>query len=86
MVKYSEQELIRRDKKLELERMGINPYPSNAFSPNTTAQHIIENFLEENSLNYRDVAIVGRLISIRIMGAASFIEIEDQNHKIQVKN
>ena len=84
MIHYSEQEIIRREKKRELEKLGVLPYPSNAFCPNTTAKHIVENFSEVNSLSYKNVAVVGRLLSMRIMGAASFIEIEDQDHKIQI--
>lgn len=80
----SEQELVRRDKKKQLEELGICTYPSNAFTTNSTPAYILNNFTAENVDSYKDVAIAGRVMSIRIMGSASFIELQDENKRIQV--
>ena len=81
----SEQELLRIEKKTELEALGINPYPAATFHTNTSAKDILENY-SSNVNAYANVYIAGRVMSRRIMGAASFIEILDENTKIQVYN
>jgi len=80
---HTEQELIRIDKKLELESIGIDPYPSATFPSNATAKDILENFTNEPA-KYEQVSIAGRILSRRIMGSASFVEICDDGIKIQV--
>ncbi len=79
----SEQEQIRRQSLQELENMGIDPYPAEKYEVNATAKEILENFPEDNSL-FQEVSIAGRIMSRRIMGAASFTEIQDSTGKIQL--
>lgn len=79
----SEQELVRIEKKNELEALGINPYPAATFATNTTAQDILANYPGNNEA-YQQVAIAGRLMSRRIMGSASFVELQDATGKIQL--
>jgi lysyl-tRNA synthetase, class II len=79
----SEQEVIRRESLTELRKMGIEPYPSELYPVNITSKDIHENFPVDNTL-YRDISIAGRIMSRRIMGAASFIELQDAAGRIQV--
>ncbi len=79
----SEQELLRRTKKNDLEKLGINPYPAETFETNSTAKEIINEF-DNNPEKFKDVTIAGRLVSRRIMGSASFAEIKDPSGKIQI--
>ncbi len=78
----SEQEQIRRNSLNELRNLGIDPYPAEAYAVNATAAEILENFPKDSSL-YQDVSLAGRIMSRRIMGAASFIEIKDSTARIQ---
>jgi len=82
-IELSEQEIIRRKSLEELYKLGINPYPSELYKVNSTTKEINENFPKDNSL-YQDVTIAGRIMSRRIMGAASFVEIQDSFGKIQL--
>ncbi|MCX6246540.1 MAG: lysine--tRNA ligase [Bacteroidetes bacterium] len=79
----SEQETIRRDSLKELIRLGINPYPPETFEVNATAVEIKKKFPEDSSL-FQEVSISGRIMSRRIMGAASFVEIQDSTGRIQL--
>jgi len=79
----SEQELLRRQKKEELEALGINPYPSATFASNTSAQDILSNFSKIPD-KFQQVSIAGRIMGRRIMGAASFVELQDASGKIQL--
>lgn len=79
----SEQELVRRQKREELMRMGIDPYPAEEFPINVTTTDILKNY-ENNKLDYKNVSIAGRLMSFRIMGSASFAELQDSVGRIQV--
>lgn len=79
----SEQEQIRRDSLQELINLGINPYPPETFDINASASGIKKNFPDDNSL-YQDVSLAGRLMTRRIMGAASFAEIQDETGRIQI--
>ncbi|MDX1628329.1 MAG: lysine--tRNA ligase [Fulvivirga sp.] len=79
----SEQEIIRRKAKEELEELGIDPYPSETFKVNVTAKGIKENY-EKRKIDYKDITIAGRIMSRRIMGSASFAEIQDATGKIQI--
>ena len=63
--------------------MGIEPYPAARFEVNATAKEIAENFDAEKG-NYHEVAIAGRIMSRRIMGSASFFELQDSTGRIQV--
>lgn len=63
--------------------MGINPYPAPLFDVNVTTEEIHKNFPNDNSL-YQDITIAGRIMSRRIMGAASFVELQDSTGRIQL--
>jgi len=79
----SEQELQRRQKLSELKAMGIDPYPADEFKVNVTALDIKENY-ERDKLNYKDISIAGRIMSIRDMGKACFAVIQDTTGRIQL--
>ncbi|MBN1198516.1 MAG: lysine--tRNA ligase [Bacteroidales bacterium] len=79
----SEQEQIRRDSLKELVTLGINPYPAETFEVNTSAEEIKQKFPQDNTL-FQEVSIAGRIMSRRIMGAASFAEIQDETGRIQI--
>lgn len=79
----SEQEQIRRNSLKELYQLGINPYPPESFLVNTTAEAIHAGF-EQNPQAFQEVTIAGRIMSRRIMGAASFCEIQDEKGRIQL--
>ena len=79
----SEQEIIRRQSKEELEKLGINPYPAELFEVNASAREILENY-ERHKSDYRDLSIAGRIMSRRIMGKASFAELQDETGRIQI--
>ena len=79
----NEQELFRRESLAKLRELGIEPYPAELYPINASAKEIRENFKAEEG-NYQDVCIAGRLMSRRIMGAASFGEIQDETGRIQI--
>ncbi|HYC84052.1 MAG TPA: amino acid--tRNA ligase-related protein, partial [Chryseosolibacter sp.] len=79
----SEQEIIRRQSREELEKLGIDPYPAALYDINATAREILENYSPEQN-NYQSVSLVGRLMSRRIMGSAAFAELQDDTGRIQV--
>ena len=79
----SEQELLRRQKREDLIKLGIDPYPAEMFDVNVTAKDIIKNY-ENNKLDYKAISIAGRLMSFRIMGSVSFAELQDSTGRIQV--
>lgn len=79
----SEQEQLRRQKREELMRMGIDPYPAEAFEVNAYAADIVQNY-ENNKLDYKNISLAGRLMSFRIMGSASFVELQDSTGRIQL--
>lgn len=79
----SEQEIERRKDREELMALGINPYPAEAFPINVTAEDIHRNY-ENRKTDYKDISIAGRLMSRRIMGSASFAEIQDSTGILQI--
>lgn len=79
----SEQEMIRRNSLQELINLGINPYPADSFPVNVTCADIRKNYPSDNTL-YQDISIAGRIMTRRIMGAASFAEIQDETGRIQI--
>lgn len=79
----SEQEQIRRNSLNEIIKLGINPYPPETFEVNAHATEIKTRFPMDNTL-FQDVSITGRIMSRRIMGAASFVEIQDSTGRIQL--
>ncbi|MBR5725002.1 MAG: lysine--tRNA ligase [Bacteroidales bacterium] len=83
MAEYSEQEQIRRDSLAKLRELGIEPYPAAEYPVNATAARILSEYDPEKG-NLQDVCIAGRLMSRRIMGAASFGELQDETGRIQI--
>ncbi len=79
----SEQEQVRRQSLAELIKMGINPYPQEAYEVDTYAAEIHEQF-QENPEKFKEVSLAGRIMSRRIMGAASFTELQDSSGRIQL--
>lgn len=79
----SDLEIQRRDKKAQLEALGINPYPAETFQVNVTAGDINKNY-ERRKMDYKNVRIAGRLMGFRIMGSASFAELQDATGRIQL--
>ena len=77
----SEQELVRRESLQKLRDLGVDPYPADLFDVNITSKQIKEKYKEGEEL---DVVIAGRLMSRRIMGKASFAELQDSDGKIQI--
>ena len=79
----NEQELGRRESLNKLRELGINPYPAPLYPVNTNTAEIAAGFDPEKG-NFADVCIAGRIMSRRIMGAASFMELQDAVGRIQV--
>ena len=79
----SEQEQIRRKALEELRRLGIDPFPAAAFPVSVTSKKIKDEF-DTTKNNFQDVSIAGRLMSKRVMGKASFAELQDESGRIQL--
>ena len=82
VLELSEQEIIRRNSLEELRKMGINPYPAAEYVTNAFSTDIREQFKDDDEP--RQVSIAGRMMSQRVMGKASFIELQDSKGRIQV--
>ena len=82
ILELSEQEILRRQSLDELRSMGINPYPAAEYPTNAFSTEIIAAFSDD--AEPRQVCIAGRMMSRRIMGKASFIELQDSKGRIQV--
>lgn len=82
-LELSEQEIIRRNSLKELIALGIDPFPAASYDTNATADEINTKFPENNKL-FQDVHISGRIMSRRIMGAASFVVLQDASSRIQL--
>lgn len=83
-IHLSEQEIIRREKLQELRKLGINPYPAAQYHVNDTAKRIKANYTEETKEQFQQVCLAGRIMSIRIMGKASFGVLQDSTGRIQL--
>ena len=81
-IELSEQEQLRRQSLKALRELGINPYPAARFEVNATAKQIAEEYDAQKG-NYSEVSIAGRIMSRRIMGKASFCNIQDTSANIQ---
>ena len=81
VLELSEQEIVRRQCLEELRQMGINPYPADEFPVNAYSTDIRDNFVDGEE---REVVIAGRLMGRRVMGKASFAELQDSKGRIQV--
>ena len=79
----SEQEIVRRVSLQKLLELGINPYPSELFDVNVSATEIKKNY-NSDKLGYKNIQIAGRLMSRRVMGKASFAELQDSTGRIQL--
>lgn len=79
----SEQEIIRRDSLKAMREIGIDPYPAAAYDINITTSQIRELYDPEKE-NLKDISIAGRIMTRRIMGAAAFMEIQDERGRIQI--
>ena len=77
-VELSEQELLRRKSLSTLREMGIEPYPAEMFEVTNTAAEISANLSEATTEQFAQVRIAGRIMSRRIMGSASFFELQDR--------
>ncbi|MBR6494554.1 MAG: lysine--tRNA ligase [Prevotella sp.] len=82
ILELSEQEIVRRQCLQELREMGIDPYPAAEFPTNAFSTEIRDNFKDDEP--QREVCIAGRMMSRRVMGKASFAEIQDSKGRIQV--
>ena len=82
-IELSEQEQLRRQSLAALRELGINPYPAAMYDVNATAREITEHY-DEAKGNFRQVRIAGRIMTRRIMGSASFFELQDHTGRIQV--
>ena len=82
VLELSEQEIVRRNSLNELRAMGIEPYPAAEYVTNAFSTDIKEEFSDD--AEPRKVSIAGRLMSRRVMGKASFIELQDSKGRIQV--
>ena len=83
MEHLSEQEQLRRQSLQALRDLGINPYPAEKFDVSATAAQIAAEFDAEPA-KFEAVTIAGRIMSRRIMGSASFFELQDHTGRIQV--
>jgi lysyl-tRNA synthetase class 2 len=82
-INLSEQEQIRRESLEKLRNLGIDPYPAAEYKTNAFAKDILADYSPEKN-NYSDVCIAGRIMSIRVMGNASFAELMDSTGRIQI--
>ncbi len=79
----NEQEQNRRNALVQMRELGIEPYPAALYEVNVTTKDIAEKFNPEEN-NYQDISMAGRIMSRRIMGAAAFIELMDEQGRVQI--
>ena len=82
ILELSEQEILRRQSLDELRKMGINPYPAAEYTTNAFSTEILDSFSDDTPA--REVSVAGRMMSRRVMGKASFVELQDSKGRIQV--
>ena len=82
-LELSEQEQLRRQSLTALRELGIEPYPAARYEVTATAREIADNY-DDTEKNFQEVRIAGRIMSRRIMGSASFFELQDHTGRIQV--
>ena len=78
----SEQEQQRRSNLQAIINLGIDPYPADEFEVNVSTADILENY-DRDKINYKNIRIAGRIMSRRVMGSASFMELQDSSGRIQ---
>jgi lysyl-tRNA synthetase class 2 len=82
-IELSDQEQYRRQSLTELRNLGIEPYPAALYPTNAFSSDIKSNF-DENNPQRMEVCVAGRIMSRRIMGKASFVELQDAKGRIQI--
>ena len=82
-IELSEQEMLRRESLAKLRELGIEPYPAAEYPVNASTAEITAGYDPEKN-NFQEVCIAGRVMSRRIMGAASFGELQDESGRIQI--
>ncbi len=80
----SEQEILRRNKLADITKMGIDAYPAPLFEINANSKNILENFALEKAEEYKNISIAGRVMSVRDMGKAAFVSLQDTTGRIQL--
>jgi len=80
----SEQELLRREKMAELQKLGIDPYPAALYPVDSYSTVIKSTFTDDNKSEFENVCLAGRIMSRRDMGKASFTELQDSHGRIQL--
>jgi len=83
LTELSDQEIQRRKSLEKLRELNIDPYPAEGYEVNTTTEEIKNNYDPEKG-NYQNISIAGRLMNRRIMGSASFAELQDERGSIQI--
>ena len=79
----SEQEINRRNSLQQLRDLGIDPYPAEEFKVNAYSEDILKDFSEDKKEDFAEISFAGRVMSRRIMGSASFVELQDSKGRIQ---
>lgn len=79
----SEQEIVRRNSLEEMRQLGIDPYPAALYETNAYSTEIKQSF-SDDAPEKRQVSVAGRIMGRRIMGKASFVELQDAEGRIQV--
>ncbi len=82
ILELSEQEIVRRNNLEAIKELGIDPYPAAEYPTNAFSTDIIDSFTDDAP--QREVCIAGRMMSRRVMGKASFAELQDSKGRIQV--
>ncbi|MGQ0829791.1 MAG: lysine--tRNA ligase [Bacteroidota bacterium] len=83
-IELNEQEILRRKKLEEITKTGVDAYPAELFEVNANAKNILENFKPEKAEEYKNISIAGRIMGIRDMGKACFINLQDATGRIQL--
>lgn len=83
LTELSEQERQRRNSLEELRKLNIDPYPAEGYEVNTTTTEILNSY-DEAKGNFQSVSIAGRMMNRRVMGNASFAELQDEKGRIQI--
>lgn len=79
----SEQEILRRKSMEEMRSLGVEPYPADLFEVNVNAKDILENY-ERDKTSYKNISIAGRIMTVRDMGKACFVSLQDATGRIQI--
>ncbi len=82
-MQLSEQEIVRRENLQKIIELGINPFPAEKFEVTAFAENMRKNYKDEEK-NFQDVALAGRIMMKRVMGKASFAELQDSSGRIQI--